>query len=181
MVDFPPGSTRKWRSQDIILLVYKPSNFSLVLVTLIFLLSPGQTAHQLLSVHSQKRASRNRSATDLLNPVVNKPISGRVRSPCTCLLILTGPQRPVNRSVRSCCDRAAAMLFSTDLSHVVDTELQQCCFQQLCDRPVANRGKHLMKLVYPLFWTLKNGQTGTGCHISVVVFREIARLSCEHL
>ena len=36
-------------------------------------------------VHSQKRASRNRSATDLLNPVVNKPISGCVRSPCTCL------------------------------------------------------------------------------------------------
>jgi hypothetical protein len=23
------------------------------------------------------------------------------------------------------------MLFSTGLSHVVDTELQQCCFQQL--------------------------------------------------
>jgi hypothetical protein len=26
---------------------------------------------------------------------------------------------------------AAAMLFSTGLSQVVDTELQQCCFQQL--------------------------------------------------
>jgi hypothetical protein len=36
-------------------------------------------------IYSQKRASRNRSATDLLNPVVNKPISGCVRSPCTCL------------------------------------------------------------------------------------------------
>jgi hypothetical protein len=38
-------------------------------------------------------------------------------------------------------------------------------FSTTCDRPVANRGKRLMKLVYPLFWT-KNGQT--GCHISVV-------------
>jgi hypothetical protein len=52
-------------------------------------------------------------------------------------------------------------------------------FSTTCDRPsVANRGKRLMKLVYPLFLT-KIGQT--GCHISVVEFRKIARLSYKHL
>jgi hypothetical protein len=37
-----------------------------------------------------------------------------------------------NRPVASCWHRAAAMLFLTGLSQVVDTELQQCCFQQAC-------------------------------------------------
>ena len=55
-----------------------------------------------------------------------------MRSLALCLSVLTGLQRPVNRSVTSCCDRAAAMLFSTGLSRVVVTELQQCCFQQGC-------------------------------------------------
>jgi hypothetical protein len=37
----------------------------------------------------------------------------------------------------SCCERAAAMLFSTGLSQVVDTdtELQQCCWRQACCKP----------------------------------------------
>ena len=55
-----------------------------------------------------------------------------MRSLALYLSVLTGPQRLVNRSVTSCCDRAAAMLFSTGLSRVVVTELQQCCFQQAC-------------------------------------------------
>ena len=54
-----------------------------------------------------------------------------MRSLALYLSVLTDPQRPVNRSVTNCCDRAAAMLFSTGLSQVFDTELQQCCFQQL--------------------------------------------------
>ena len=83
-------------------------------------------------LHSQFRASRNRSATDLLKPVVNKPISAWMRSLALYLSVLTDPQRPVNMSVTSCCDRAVAMLFSTGLSQVVVTELQQCCFQQAC-------------------------------------------------
>ena len=83
-------------------------------------------------LHSQKRASQNRSAAGLLNPVVNKPISAWMRSLALYLSVLTGPQWPVNRSVRSCCDRAVAMLFSTGLLEAVVTELQQCCFQQAC-------------------------------------------------
>jgi hypothetical protein len=37
------------------------------------------------------------------------------------------------------------MLFSTGLSQVVETELQQCCCQQLAT-DLTNRGKQLMKL-----------------------------------
>jgi hypothetical protein len=96
-----------------------------------------------------------------------------MRSLALYLSVLTGPQRLVNRSVIQAvvsCGRAAAMLFSTGMSQVVDKELQQCCFQQLAT-DLTNRGKRL-SFVYPLFWT-KNGQT--GCHILVVVFRKITR------
>jgi hypothetical protein len=56
-----------------------------------------------------------------------------MRSLVLYLSVLTGPQRPVKRSVTRCCDRAAAMLFSTGLSQGVVIELQQsCCFQQAC-------------------------------------------------
>jgi hypothetical protein len=37
------------------------------------------------------------------------------------------------------------MLFSTGLTQVVETELQQCCFQQLAT-DLTNRGMRLMKL-----------------------------------
>jgi hypothetical protein len=119
----------------------------------------------------------------------------RMRSPLALYLsVLTGPQRPVNRSVTSCCDRAAEccfqqayrkLLWQSCSNAVFNRPVASCwhrtatmLFSTTCDRPVANRGKRLMKLVYPLFWT-KKGQT--GCHISVVVFREIARLSYKHL
>jgi hypothetical protein len=73
-----------------------------------------QTIKRINNLHSQFRASRNRSATDLLKPVVNKPISGCVRSPCTWLFW----------QVRNG--------LSTGLLQAVVTELQQCCFQQAC-------------------------------------------------
>jgi hypothetical protein len=57
-----------------------------------------------------------------------------MRSLALYLSVLTGLQWPVNRSVTSCCDRAAAMLLSTGMLQAVVTELQQCCFQQACHK-----------------------------------------------
>ena len=71
-----------------------------------------------------------------------------MRSLALYLSVLTGPQRLVNRYVIQAvvsCGRAAAMLFSTGLSQVVDKELQQYCCQQLAT-DLTNRGKRLMKL-----------------------------------
>jgi hypothetical protein len=97
-------------------------------------------------IHSQFCASQNRSAAGLLQLVVNKPMSGCVRSPCTCLSwqvrngVSTGLWHAVtvwqscsiavfNRPVARFWHRAAAMLFSAT-----------------CDRHVVNPGKHLTKL-----------------------------------
>ena len=68
-------------------------------------------------LHSQFCASRNRSAAGLLQLVVNKPISGCVRSPCTGL----------SWQVRN-------GLSTAGLLQAVVTELQQWCFQQACHK-----------------------------------------------
>jgi hypothetical protein len=136
-----------------------------------------------LMVHSQFRASQNRSAAGLLQLVVNKLISGCVRLPCTCLFsqvrnsLSTGLYKLLwkscsnavfNRPVASCWHRhrAAAMLLTTT-----------------CDRPVANRGKRLMKLCVSIFWTKKwpNRLPFSVVLVGHVVFRKIIRLLYESM
>ena len=58
--------------------------------------------------------SRNRYVIGLLQLVVNKPISGYIRSPCISLF----------RQIR--------IGFSIDLLQALLAELQQCCFLQTC-------------------------------------------------
>jgi hypothetical protein len=124
-------------------------------------------------IHSQFRASRNRSATDLLRPVVNKPISGCVRSPCTCLSwqgrngLSTGLLQAVVTELQQCCfQQASRKLLTQSCSNAVFNNLRQTCCEP-------RKAPYEASCMYPLFWT-KNGQT--GCRISVVVFRKITRL-----
>jgi hypothetical protein len=141
------------------------------------------------TVHSQFRASRNRSATDLLKPVVNKTISGCVRSPCTCLFwqvrngLSTGLLQAVVTELQQCCfQRACRELLWQSCSDAVFNRPVATCwhraaamlFSTTCDRPVANRGKRFMKLRVSTI--LNKSRPKTGFHISVVVFRKITRL-----
>ena len=107
----------------------------------------------------------------------------------------------INRSVTSCCDRAATMLFSTGLSQVVDTKLQQCCSQQACRKllthvtelpsnAVFNNLRHadllwteesaLWSFVYPLFWKKRrpNRLPYFGCSVHKItrlLYNKLAR------
>ena len=82
-------------------------------------------------IHSQKRASCSKSAADLLQVAVIKPMSGCVRIACSSLMT-TSLLQVVNRLAASCDLQACCKLRTADLLQIANCRLAASCELQAC-------------------------------------------------
>ena len=85
----------------------------------------------LFCIHSQKRASCSKSAADLLQVAIIKPISGCVRIACSGLMT-TSLLQVVNRLAASCELQTCCKLRTEDLVQIVNCRLAANCELQAC-------------------------------------------------
>ena len=84
-----------------------------------------------INLHSQKRASCSKSAADLLQVAIIKPISGCVRIACSGLMT-TSLLQVVNRLAASCELQTCCKLRTADLLQIVNCRLAANCELQTC-------------------------------------------------